>query len=173
MQYLFNTLSSTTDSYLETLIPGDIESFRYLHFKKFENRLAKKIVYTDFNTYRRLTTEQKQFTILIKENEKTIRISLVNRNRFFVLELMHEKSKTNMLSKPKFIEKVLSNTITGRQRFSLKYLYKCKLKHITVTLTKDEFILLNFRKRNESLIFDFFSFKTDDPLVPKKKKRNN
>ena len=76
-----------------------------------------------------------------------------------------------MLSKLKFIGKVLSNTITGRQRFSLKYLYKCKLKHISVTLTKDDFILLNFRKRNESLIFDFFSFKTDDPLVPKKKKK--
>ena len=76
-----------------------------------------------------------------------------------------------MLSKLKFIGKVLSNTITGSQRFSLKYLYKCKLKHISVTLTKDDFILLNFRKRNESLIFDFFSFKTDDPLVPKKKKK--
>ena len=61
-----------------------------------------------------------------------------------------------MLSKPKFIGKVLSNAIASREQFSLKYLYEYELKHITITLTKDDFILPKFRKRNESLIFDFF-----------------
>ena len=61
-----------------------------------------------------------------------------------------------MLSKPKFIGKVLSNTITGHEQFSPIYLHEYELKHITITLTKDDFILPKFRKRNESLIFDFF-----------------
>ena len=69
---------------------------------------------------------------MIKENKKRIRISPVSRSRFFVLELMYEKSKTNMLSKLKFIGKVLPNTITSCERFSLKYLYEYELKHITI-----------------------------------------
>ena len=72
-----------------------------------------------------------------------------------------------MLSKRKFFGKVLSNTITGREQFSLECLCKYELKHITITLTKDNFILPKFRKTNGALSFDFFSFKIDDSLVPK------
>ena len=132
MDTLFNT---TIDTYLETLSAEDIESIRYLHFNT-KNRIETKIVYTDFSTYRRLTTEQKKFATLIKEDEKRITILPVNGSRFFVSELiMHRKSKTNMLSKLKFVGKVLLDTVTGKEWFSLKYLYKYKLKHITITLT--------------------------------------
>ena len=132
MDTLFNT---TIDTYLETLSAEDIESIRYLHFNT-KNRIETKIVYTDFSTYGRLTTEQKKFATLIKEDEKRITILPVNGSRFFVSELiMHWKSKTNMLSKLKFVGKVLLDTITGKEWFSLKYLYKYKLKHITITLT--------------------------------------
>ena len=100
---------------------------------------------------------------MIKEDGKRIRISPVNRTRFFVKELMHQRSKTNMLSKRRFIGKVLSNTITGRAQFFLECLYKYELKHITITLTKDDFILPKFRKKNGASFF----FKIDDSLVPK------
>ena len=81
---------------------------------------------------------------------------------------MHQRSKTNMLSKRKFFGKVLSNTITGREQFSLECLCKYELKHITITLTKDDFILPKFRKtKSRGLIFDFFSFKIEDSLLPK------
>ena len=51
-------LSFSTNTYLETLYADDIERFRCLHFN-VENRLETNIVYTDFSTHRRLTTEQK------------------------------------------------------------------------------------------------------------------
>ena len=69
---------------------------------------------------------------------------------------MKDKKKS-MLSKLKFIGKILSNIIPGRERFFPKYLYEYELKHITITLTKDEFILPKFRKtKSRGLIFDFF-----------------
>ena len=109
-------LSFTTNTYLETLYAEDIERFRYLHFN-VENRLETNIVYTDFSTYRRLTTEQKKIVILIKEDKKWMRVSHVNESRFFVSKLMHQRSERNMLSKLKFVGKVLSNTITGQEQF--------------------------------------------------------
>lgn len=81
---------------------------------------------------------------------------------------MHERSKTNMLSILKFVRKVPPNIVTSKEKFSLKYLYEYKLKHITGTLTKYNFIMPTFRKRNGGVIFDFFSFKIDYSLVPKK-----
>ena len=158
IHYFFKTLSFRTNTYLETLSAEDIESLRYLQ-SNVENRLDTKIVYTDISTYRRLTTEQEKFAVMIKEDEKRIRISPVNGTRFFVLELMHKRSKTNMLWKLRFIGKVLSSTITGHERFSVEYLHEYELKHITITLTKDDFILPKFWKRNGDLIFDFFALK--------------
>ena len=70
-----------------------------------------------------------------------IRISPINRTRFFVSELMHRKSKTNILSKLKFGGKILLDTATGKERFSLKYLCEYKLKHLIITLRKDDFIM--------------------------------
>ena len=64
------------------------------------------------------------------------------------------KDKKNMLSKLKFVRKVQSNTVTGKERFSLKYLYEHELKHFTITLTKDDFIMPKF--------------KIDDSSVPRK-----
>ena len=96
MHYFFKALSFRTNTYLETLSAEDIESLRYLQ-SNVENRLDTKIVYTDISTYRRLTTAQEKFAVMIKEDEKRIRISPVNGTRFFVLELMHKRSKTNML----------------------------------------------------------------------------
>ena len=93
---------------------------------------------------------------MIKEDEKRIRISPVNRTRFFVSEHMHQKSKTNMLSKLKLVGKILSNTVTGKERFSLKYLYEYELKHVSITLTRDNFIMPIFRKRNGDVNFDSF-----------------
>ena len=69
---------------------------------------------------------------------------------------MHQKSKTNMLSKLKLVGKVLSNTVTGKERFSLKYLYEYELKHVSITLTRDNFIMPIFRKRNGDVNFDSF-----------------
>ena len=51
-----------------------------------------------------------------------------------------------MLSKLKFVRKVPSYTITGKEWFSLKYLYEYELKCVTVTLTKDDFIVPKFKK---------------------------
>ena len=51
-----------------------------------------------------------------------------------------------MLSKLKFLGKVLSDTVTGTERFSFKYLYEYELKHITITLTKDNLIMPKFRE---------------------------
>ena len=153
INYFSNTLSFTTDTYLETLSAEDIESFRYLHFNT-KNSIETKIVYTDVSTYRRLTIEQKTFAVLIKKDEKRIRMSPVNTSRFIISGLTTERSKTNMLSKLKFVRKVQSNTVTGKERFSLKYLYEHELKHFTITLTKDDFIMPKF--------------KIDDSSVPKK-----
>ena len=102
IHYFFNTESFRINTYLETLSAEDIESFRYLHFNT-KNRIQTKTVYTDFSTYRKLTTEQKKFAALIKEDEKRTRVSPVNGSRFFVSGLMHQKSKTNILSKLKFV----------------------------------------------------------------------
>ena len=153
IHYFLNKLSFRINTYLENLSAEDLESFRYLHLN-IEKKIETKFFYIDFSTYRRLTTEQKKFTVLIKEDEKGIRISPVNRIRFFVSKLMHERSKTNMLSKLKFVRKV-----TGKERFSLKYLYENELKHITVTFIKEDFIMPKFRKRNGGAILDFFFFK--------------
>ena len=71
IHYFFNMLSFTINTYLETLSVEDIESLRYLHFNT-GNRIDTKMFYTDFSTYRRLTTEQKKFTVLIKEDKKKI-----------------------------------------------------------------------------------------------------
>ena len=62
----------------------------------------------------------------------------------FLPELMYRKFKTNMLSKLKFVEKVLTDTVTDKEQFSLKYLYEYELKHITIILTKDDFIMPKF-----------------------------
>ena len=70
-------LSFRTNTYLETLSAEDIESFRYLHFN-VANRLETNIVYADDSKYRRLTTEQKKFAVMIKKDEKRGKISLVN-----------------------------------------------------------------------------------------------
>ena len=80
---------------------------------------------------------------------------------------MHQRSKTNMLSKLKFDGKVLSSIVTGKKRFSLKYLYEYELRHITITLIKGHFIMPKFRKAVKGANFDFFSFKKDDSLIPK------
>ena len=77
IHYFFNRLSFRTNTYLETLSAEDIESFRHLHFN-VKNRLETNIVYADDSTYRRLTTEQKKFAVMIKEDEKRVKISLVN-----------------------------------------------------------------------------------------------
>ena len=172
IHYFLNKLSFRINTYLENLSAEDLESFRYLHLN-IENRIETKFFYIDFGTYRRLTTEPKKFTVLIKEDEKGIRISPVNRIRFFVSKLMHERSKTNMLSKLKFVRKVPSNTVTGKERFSLKYLYENELKHFTVTFIKEDFIMPKFRKRNGGAILDFFSLKIDDSSILKKNKRNS
>lgn len=52
----------------------------------------------------------------------------------------------------------MSNTITGKERFSLKYLCEYELKHVSITLTRDDFIMPIFRKRNGGVNFDFFFF---------------
>ena len=83
---------------------------------------------------------------------------------------MHERSKTNKLWKLKFVRKIPSNTATGKERFSLKYLSEDELKHITVTFIKDNFIMPKFRKRNGSAILDFFSLKIVDSSVLTKTK---
>ena len=76
---------------------------------------------------------------------------------FLSRTLWMKDKKKSMLSKLKFIGKILSNIIPGRERFFPKYLYEYELKHITITLTKDEFILPKFRKtKSRGLIFDFF-----------------
>ena len=62
----------------------------------------------------------------------------------FLPELMYRKFKTNMLSKLKFVGKVLTDTVTDKEQFSLKYLYEYELKHITIILTKDDFIMPKF-----------------------------
>ena len=62
----------------------------------------------------------------------------------FLPELMYQKFKTNMLSKLKFVGKVLTDTVTDKEQFSLKYLYEYELKHITIILTKDDFIIPKF-----------------------------
>ena len=62
----------------------------------------------------------------------------------FLPELMYRKFKTNMLSKLKFVGKVLTDTVTDKKQFSLKYLYEYELKHITIILTKDDFIMPKF-----------------------------
>ena len=62
----------------------------------------------------------------------------------FLPELMYQKFKTNMLSKLKFVGKVLTDTVTDKKQFSLKYLYEYELKHITIILTKDDFIIPKF-----------------------------
>ena len=67
-----------------------------------------------------------------------------------------------------FVRKVPSNTVTGKERFSLKYLYENELKHITVTFIKDDFIMPKLRKRNGGAILDFFSLKINDSSVLKK-----
>ena len=157
IHYFFNTSSFKINTYLETLSAEDIESFRYLHFNT-RDRIETKNVYTDLSTYRRLTTEQKKFAVLIKEDEKRIRISPINRSRFFVSELMCRKSKRNMLSKLKFVEKVLLDAVIGKERFSLKHLCKYELKHLIITLRKDDFIMPKFRKAGKGANFDFFSF---------------
>ena len=170
IHYFFNTFSFRINTYLENLSAEDIESFRYLHFN-IKNRIETKIVCIDFTTYRRLTTEQKKVAVLTKEDKKGIRISSVNRIRFFVFRLMHERSKTNKLSKLKFVRKIPSNTATGKERFSLKYLSEDELKHITVTFIKDNFIMPKFRKRNGGAILDFFfSLKIVDSSVLSKLK---
>ena len=128
-----------------------------MHFS-IENRTDTKIVYTDIKTYQSLNTEQKKIGILIKNGQNKIRISLVSGSRFFVNELMHQRSKTNMLSKLKFVGKVLSGTVTSKERFSLKYLYEYKLKHVTVTLTKDNIIMPKLRKASKGANFRFFFF---------------
>lgn len=92
IHYFFNKLSFRTDTYLEALGAEDIESFRYLYFD-VENSLKTKIVYTDFSKYKRLTTKQKQFAMIIKEDKKRIRISPVSGTRFFVSKLIHERPK--------------------------------------------------------------------------------
>lgn len=86
---------------------------------------------------------------------------------------MHRKSKTNMLSKLKFVGKVLSNTITGKERFSLKYLCEYELKHVSITLTRDDFIMPIFRKRNGGVNFDFFFFQNRQFFGTEKNRRNN
>ena len=62
----------------------------------------------------------------------------------FLPELMYQKFKTNMLSKLKFVGKVLTDTVTDKEQFSLKYLYEYELKYITIILTKDDFIMPKF-----------------------------
>ena len=62
----------------------------------------------------------------------------------FLPELMYQKFKTNMLSKLEFVGKVLTDTVTDKKQFSLKYLYEYELKHITIILTKDDFIMPKF-----------------------------
>ena len=76
---------------------------------------------------------------------------------------MHERSKTNILSKLKFVRKIPSNTATGKERFYLKYLSEDELKHITVTFIKDK--EMKFRKRNGGAVLDFFSLKIVDSSV--------
>ena len=44
-----------------------------------------------------------------------------------------------MLSKLKFIGKILSNIIPGRERFFPKYLYEYELKHITLFFFYERF----------------------------------
>ena len=74
----------------------------------------------------------------------------------FLPELMYRKFKTNMLSKLKFVGKVLTDTVTDKEQFSLKYLYEYELKHITIILTKDDFIMPKFWNAGKGANFDFF-----------------
>ena len=78
-----------------------------------------------------------------------------------------------MLSELKFGRKVLSDTVTGKERFSVRYLYKNETEHITITLAKDSFIKPKFRKAGKDANFDIFSFVIDDSSVPKEMKENN
>ena len=49
-----------------------------------------------------------------------------------------------MLSKLKFVGEVLSDTVTDKEQFSLQHLYEYEQKHITIILTKDDFIMPKF-----------------------------
>ena len=63
------------------------------------------MVYNDFSTYKRLTTKQKQFAMMIKEDKKRIRISPVNGTRCFVSKLIHERPKTRNYQNCDLLEK--------------------------------------------------------------------
>ena len=80
-------------------------------------------------------------------------MSPVNTSRFIISGLKTERSKTNVLSKLKFVRKVQSNTVTGKERFSLKYLYEHELKHFYHNLNKRRFYNAKIQNRR------FFSAK--------------
>ena len=57
----------------------------------------------------------------MENDPKKIRVDTTeSKNRIFVSELMHEKSKTNILKYLKLVQQVPAKSILGNEMFSLK-----------------------------------------------------
>ena len=98
---LFQHIIFTTDTYLEIVSAEDIESFKYLHFKIFGNRLETKIVYTDFNIYRELTLRQKKFRRPDKRRRKKNKNFTCQQNQIFCIRTYASKIKNKHVIKIK------------------------------------------------------------------------
>lgn len=80
--YFFNAMKLTSDTDLHSFSAKDIESFRYL-VCSLEQGKKKKSVYVNIPDYNALVNQEKKFAVIIKFDDKRIRISPINRSRFF------------------------------------------------------------------------------------------
>ena len=144
---------------LEDKIPHYFEQIKRRDFKQ-EKRKERKLVYTTYEYFKTLTTEQKRAVTLVAKGNKLV-MRVVPGARFFVSQTIYNQRRINFLKNSTFVAKHDVRLILGFD-FDEKQICEFMLENESVNMTIWDFSLSFFRIKGKGLYFDQFRFFYED-----------
>ena len=139
---------------LDDKIPHYSEQIRN-GFKR-EKRKERKLVYTTYEYFKTLTTEEKKAVALVAKGNKLM-MRAVPGARFFVLEAIYSKKRIKFFKNATFVAKHDVRLFLGFD-FNEKSIHGFRLENEAVHMTIWDFSLPFFRIKGRGLYFDQFRF---------------
>ena len=118
---------------------------------KQEKLKERKLVYTTYEYFKTLTTEEKKAVALVAKGNKLMMRSAPGA-RFFVPETIYNQRRINFLKNATFVAKYNVRLILGFD-FDEKSIYEFRLEHEVVNMTIWDFSLPFFKDKRQSFIF--------------------
>ena len=140
---------------LDNKIPHYSEQIRRSGFKR-EKRKERKLVYTTYEYFKTLTTEEKKAVALVAKGNKLM-MRAVPGARFFVLEAIYNKKRIKFFKNATFVAKHDVRLFLGFD-FNEKSIHGFRLENEAGHMTIWDFSLPFFRIKGRGLYFDQFRF---------------